>query len=263
VPRRFRGASLTVCRGVSPLSRLSAAFPSAVAAATLALLGGACAHPSSTPTPEATRAAVETVTVRDPDLEQRAAKAEMRLLEKDAQIEDLQTRLDEARREVVRALAKLETTASRAEAASAMAEAEIALQSLKVSGNQPPPPEAAQGRHLLDESTTEFNRPNYGGALYLANQAKALVAAGQSRLQSADRGTLRPGETPFVVPVPLQTVGKSYVREGPGGNFKIAYTVESGTALTGYSYINDWIRILDDAGRSGWISRSRVTKKTS
>src|SRR2546425_8259366 len=44
---------------------------------------------------------------------------------------DLQARLDEARQEVVRALAKLQTVASRAEAASAMAEAEIAVQSLR------------------------------------------------------------------------------------------------------------------------------------
>jgi SH3 domain-containing protein len=222
-------------------------------------------HPGGAPTPSAgsNRTAAETVTVRDPDLEQRAAKAEMRLLEKDAQIEDLLNRLEEARREVVRSLAKLETTASRAEAASAMAEAEIAVQSVKGAGGVSPPLEAAQSRHLLDESTAEFNKQNYGGALYLANQAKSVAAAAQGRLQNVDRGAPRAGETPFVVPVPLQAVGRSNVREGPGANFKIAYTVESGAALTGYSYMSDWIRVVDDSGRSGWISRSRVAAQKS
>ena len=222
-------------------------------------------HTGGAPTPsgDSNRAAVETVTVRDPDLEQRAAKAEMRLLEKDAQIEDLLNRLEEARREVVRSLAKLETTASRAEAASAMAEAEIAAQSLKGAGGASPPLEAVQARHLLDESSTEFNKGNYGGALYLANQAKSVAALGQGRLQTVDRGTLRAGETPFAVPVPLQAVGRSNVREGPGANFKIAYTVELGAALTGYSYMSDWIRVVDDSGRSGWISRTRVAAQKS
>lgn len=249
--------------GEVPLSRLPPRSLFATAAVVALLSGLACGHPSGTPTPESGRAAVETVTVRDPDLEQRAAKSEMRLLEKDAQIDDLQTRLEEARREVVRSLAKLETTASRAEAASAMAEAEIAIQSLRGTGGLPTPPEAAQCRALLDESTTEFNKQNYGGALYLANQSKALAAAGKGRIPNADRGTLRPGETPFIVPVPLQASGRSNVREGPGANFKITYTVEANAGLTGYSYMNDWIRVVDDSGRGGWIARSRVVKKSS
>jgi len=144
-----------------------------------------------------------------------------------------------------------------------MAEAEIAIQSLRGTGGLPTPPEAAQCRTLLDESTTEFNKQNYGGALYLANQSKALAAAGKGRIQNADRGTLRPGETPFIVPVPLQASGRSNVREGPGANFKITFTVEANAGLTGYSYISDWIRVVDDSGRGGWIARSRVVKKSS
>src|SRR5512133_1887410 len=49
---------------------------------------------------------------RDPELERRVARLEMRLLEREAQVEDLQSRLDDARAEVVRAMAKLRTVAS-------------------------------------------------------------------------------------------------------------------------------------------------------
>ena len=71
-------------------------------------------------------------------LEQRVARLELLVAERDAQVEDLQARLDEARQEVVRALAKLQTVASRAEAASAIAEAEIAVQALRAAtGTQP------------------------------------------------------------------------------------------------------------------------------
>src|SRR2546422_9689182 len=68
----------------------------------------------------------------------RVARLGLLVAERDAQVEDLQARLDEARQEVVRALAKLQTVASRAEAASAIAEAEIAVQALRAAtGTQP------------------------------------------------------------------------------------------------------------------------------
>jgi uncharacterized coiled-coil protein SlyX len=76
----------------------------------------------------------DTVRIHDVELEQRAQRLELALLERDAQIEELQTRLDETRQEVVRAMAKLQTLATKAEAASGLAEAEVAVQSLKTAG---------------------------------------------------------------------------------------------------------------------------------
>src|SRR4051812_12870750 len=83
---------------------------------------GCASHPadgqSKKVKPKSTKVAVETVTVRDPDNDRRVTRLELRLMERDAQIVDLQTHLDDARQEVVRAMAKLQTIASRAEAAS-------------------------------------------------------------------------------------------------------------------------------------------------
>ena len=135
------------------------------------------------------------------------SRLELALLEKTAQVEELQGQLDEAREEVVRAMAKLQTLASRAEAASGMAEAEVALQPLKARSAQQTAPEATQAARLLREASTEFSQENYGGALYLATQAKALAAAGTGRLSARDRSADRPGEKPFAVPVPLKAIG--------------------------------------------------------
>src|SRR2546429_435379 len=92
-----------------------------------------------------------------------------------------------ARQEVVRTLAKLQTVASRAEAASAMAEAEIAVQSLRAAtGAQPAgSSDVAQAGTLLQQGSAEFAKQNYGGALYLANQAKNLAGLGRRRLGGA------------------------------------------------------------------------------
>jgi len=203
----------------------------------------------------------DTLVIRDPDLERRIGRIELHLMERDAQVADLQMRLDDAREEVVRTLSKLQTVASRAEAASGMAEAELALQSLRRTESQLLPQELAQVTRLVQQSTAEFNKQNYGGALYLAGQAKGLARSFTGRLVDANPRISREGETPFALPIRLKTTSRGNVREGPGTNFAIAYGVEPGLPLIGYSYVDEWIRIGDENGRSGWIFRPLVSRR--
>lgn len=218
--------------------------------------------PAPAPTAAPVRVVTETVSVRDHDLAQRAARQDLLLLDKDAQIEDLQTQLDEARREVLRSMAKVQTLASRAEAASAMAEAEIALQSLRRSAGDQAAPEVAKAAKLLQDATNEFNRQRYGGALWLANQAKNQAGLGRSRFSGADPGALRPGEQLFAVPLRLQTVGRSKLREGPGTGYRTLATFEGGKPLTGFSYVDQWMRVADDSGHTGWVFYNLVRKRS-
>jgi hypothetical protein len=225
------------------------------------LLSAACSasNPNSSARPSGRRVGRGTV-ADDAELERRIAELELRLLEKEAQVEELQSRLDDTRGEVVRTMAKLQTVASRAEAASGMAEAEIALQSLKASvGHQSP--EVAQVTTLVRQSSAEFNKQNYGGALYLAGQAKALAGGSRGRMAGGNTGASRAGETPFAVPLRLKSTGRGNVREGPGTRYDVAFSLDGGIPLTGYSYVDEWIRVSDDSGRSGWIFRSLVTRR--
>jgi uncharacterized protein YraI len=200
----------------------------------------------------------DTVTVRDPDLDKRVTRLELQLLARDAQIEDLQTRLEDTRAEVVRAMAKLQSMASRAQAASAMAEAEVALQTMK-SGVSADPPEAAQVTSLVRQSAAAFDKANYGGALYLANQAKTVASSYRGRL-GVNREGARPGETLFAVPIKLKTTSRGNVREGPGTNFAVSFTADPGSSIIGYSYADEWVRISDDGGRTGWIHQTLVAR---
>jgi hypothetical protein len=230
-----------------------------------ALLSSACspAKPASAPTrvapKKAPRVVRDTLIVKDPELERRVARLELRLLEKQAQVEDLQSRLEETRAEVVRAMAKLRTGASRAEAASGMAEAEVALQSLRSSA-APQVPEAAQVTMLVRQSAAEFDNQNYGGALYLATQAKALASSYRGHVAEGSREGSRPGESPFALPIRLRVASRGNIREGPGTGFAVTFAVESGTVLTGLSYVDEWIRVSDESGRGGWIFRTLVAR---
>lgn len=225
----------------------SAAYRACLLIAAGTLLS-ACAAKTPQGTPGAARIAA------DPELERRVTRLELQLLEKEAQIQELQASLDDARQEVVRAMAKLQTLASRAEAASAIAEAEVALQSLRAAAGSEP----ARVRQLLEHSAREFDGGNYGGALYLANQAKSLVRTARGGLLSGQRGSLRQGEVLFAVPLRLQALSRANVREGPGLDFKVLFTVEPGTPLVGHSNVEDWVRVSDETGRGGWVFHTLV-----
>ena len=225
------------------------------------LTGCASKTPETTPAPKPVAARRPTLSpTAKTELDRRIARLELALMDKEAQVDDLQARLDETRQEVVRAMAKLQTLATRAEAASGMAEAELALQPLKVAAPQSSP-EAAQAKRLLGQSSAEFGKENYGGALYLANQAKAVATAGRGRLSGNERATERPGETAFGLPIPLKAVSGGNVREGPGLGARVTYSVQPGDSLIGYSYADEWIRISDADGRGGWIFRNLVERR--
>jgi len=235
----------------------------------VALLGVACKphRPGNVPPVRSSRDSVRVpVPSRDTALENRAARLELRVLEQEAQVDALQSRLDDARREVVRAMAKLQSLATRAEAASGMAEAEIALQALRTNGGangSQLSPELLQGNELLQLAGSEFDKQNYAGALYLATEAKNAAAAGQGRVRGDDPGSgaSRKGETPFALPLRLQTTGRANVREGPGAGFKVSFTLETGTPLIAYSYVDQWVRVRDEADRGGWIHQTLVGRR--
>jgi Bacterial SH3 domain len=213
-----------------------------------------------------TVAMVDTVRVETPspanaDLEDRVARLQIQVLEKNVQLAELQDQLEATRLELVRNMARLSTQATRAEAASGMAEAEIALRALRTAEGGEALPELAQANDLFQQSSTEFNGENYGGALYLATQARTLVRSGQARLRSVSGGGLREGESMFARPVPLKTTGRSNVRSGPGLDFDVKFTLESAASVVGQSYTSQWVRVVDDSGREGWIFQSLVSPR--
>ena len=194
-------------------------------------------------------------------LRHQVTELEFRLLEKEVQVAEIQEKLADAIQEVVRANAKLHSVESRAEAASTIAEAEVALRAVHGAvGSDARGPEIDQAEQLLEMSATEFDNENYGGSLYLSNQAKSLIALAQGRLTDENLPVLA-GEVLFAVPLPLQVTATSNVREGPGTNFKVLFVLSKGTSLVGQAYKDQWVRIRDDEGRAGWIYYTLVKSR--
>jgi hypothetical protein len=169
--------------------------------------------------------------------------------------------LDEAVQEVVRAKAKLRTIESRAEAASTMAEAEIAIRATQKSlaagsGNHRENLKRAQD--FLKMSTREFKNQNYAGALYLAGQARSHINAIQINRAQGATAAVQPGETAFSQPLPLKVVKRCNFRRTPDLKGSVIAVLEAGTMIVGFAHKDNWIRIQTENGHSGWVYQTLV-----
>ena len=226
------------------------------------LVVAACSSAAtSSPTPTSAPVRVVIDTMATAVLNQQIEELELQLLERDMQLGSLEEKLDDARGAIVRAMARAPAVASRAEAASAIAEAEIELESLAARDGASGMPEIDQARDLLELGKAAHVAENYGGARYFGNQARSLARSGGIRLDKTRSGARRDGEALFALPLPLRATSRSNIREGPGLNFKILYTVEIDTPLLGYSYVDQWIWVVGDEQRSGWIFRTLASRR--
>ena len=254
---------------------------------TLVLLGMigllACAHqPEPVLTPDCTKEELEALKVEISALQESIeeykqqqltlkmtiSNLQIQLLEKEALTTELerhsleqQKRFDDAVVEVVRAKAKLRSLESKADAASTIAETEIAVKALKnrVPDKQESMTEITKAEKLLEMSSGEFKRQNFGGALYLASQAKAQIRMGRLMLSDEKNIDFLEGEVLFVQPLPLLVTKNSNLRSGPDLDHKIMASLKEGDMVIGYSYKGNWVRIETADKKSGWIFQSLVS----
>lgn len=197
------------------------------------------------------------------DLQQRARDLELNLIERESEIQDLKKRLGDQQRsldgaiqDVVRAKAKLLSLESRAEAASQIAETEVALKSLADSGRGASDPEFARIRQLIEMSGKEFEKENFGGALYLAIQAKGRIQSAQTRERAYPPAG---GEVVFAAPLPLKVIKRSNVREQADIASAVLVKLQVGTSVTGYSHLGEWVRVECGDGTRGWVHQSLLS----
>lgn len=198
----------------------------------------------------------DTVVVENPLLQVRLERLELNLLEREAEIDELRRKLTTTQEELVRVLARLQQTASRAEAASVLAEAEVGVRSLGARA-----PEAAEAKRLLDLAKQEFDRQNYGGAAYLGTQARNVARAASSRRSSPEAGAAGGDQVFFLVPLGFKTLARVNAQEAPGSASKTLFTLETGERVRGYSYAQRWVYVRDDGGRGGWVPYSALGRQ--
>lgn len=202
------------------------------------------------------------------ELNSMISKSSLRLLEFESltkelerRVESQQQRLEAAIVEVVRTKSKLRSIESKAEAASTLAEAEIAMKEFKgrISGlDKSASEELVAVDQLLKMSAAAFKDQNYGGALYLANQSKTRVRAIHTLQNKIPEGAVASGETAFSKPLTLKVLKKSNIRQGPGLKENVIVLLDPGVLVTGYGYKDSWVRVETQGGTVGWIFRELI-----
>lgn len=202
------------------------------------------------------------------ELRERAVRAELSLMERDAEIRQLEQRLeaqqkmlDETIEEIVRAKGRLRGMENKAQAASQLAEAEIALKALEDLPGGSEVPEYGRAAELIESGTREFAKENYGGAIYLGNQAKTLISLAQARIGDRRRTERSEDEVSFQAPLPLAVSVNTNVRAGPGLDHQVITTLRGSSQVLGYSYRGEWVRVTLEDGREGWIHQTLLKSR--
>lgn len=190
---------------------------------------------------------------------QEIARLQQTLAEKDAEIENLHAQknvqaevLTQTTGEVARAEVKLRRLATQADAASHLAEVEVALQGLWAQTHTPhAAAQLVQSQRILDAGGVSFARGDYAAAVELAAQSRELIDMVTGRKSAAAaRGAV---EVPFQVPVALRTRIDSNLREQPGRAAAVLAVLPEGTPLQALAYRGEWLRVRTTDGRTGWV----------
>jgi hypothetical protein len=196
------------------------------------------------------------------DLEEKLARQQLQLFEKDAELRALNQKLEAAILEVVRAMAKLRGLSGRAEAASNLAETEIALKSVPSDpALRPKETDLRQAQQLVTMATEEFKKQNYDGTVYLTSQVKMLIKPRTDRPVRGAETRNTDGELTLASSLALRATNRSNVREGPGPASKILFVVEKGAVLSAMAYNGVWVRVKTDDGRAGWVHYSMLDQR--
>lgn len=201
-------------------------------------------------------------------LEKEVVSLNMKVLEYEVVISDLkermeghQQRLEAAIIEVVRTKARLRSLESKAEAASTIAEAEIAVNAMKkdaVSMDEVVMEEIAAAENLLKMSVSEFKGSNFGGALFLANQAKGQVRTLQLRRKGGLEKSPVEDKREFSSPLLLKVLTNCNLRKGPGLDNEVVGKLGKDAWVTGFAYSGRWLRVETAEGNVGWLFQPLV-----
>jgi hypothetical protein len=183
------------------------------------------------------------------------------LAEKDAYIRSQQARqqdqpkpVQETPPQAAPVQIKLQRLATRPAAASAIAEAEVFMESLKqataVNGEELL---QSQAQRFLQAATASFSEDNYAAAMDRAAQARELVEmVRNNRTRKADQTVL------LQTPLPLRATANSNLRQNPNLKSAVLGVLKKDSILTAEAYQGEWLKVQTAEGEAGWVLNTLV-----
>jgi hypothetical protein len=232
-----------------------------------AALGGCASGPPPPDLPDIPVAGISPTACASCDEQKREiARLRQDVADRDAELRNLRVSqreqvkvIQESTREVTRAKVKLRRLATQAEAASYIAEVEVALESLRAAqGVTAKAPLLDVAQAMIASSAAPFAEADYEAAKDRAAQAEQLVAAiANSRPPSRSRPWV-PGEVLLQMPIPLRVTDESRLLRQPRRGARVTEELGKDRLVVARAYKGNWLRVDTEYGRSGWIEQSRL-----
>lgn len=167
--------------------------------------------------------------------------------------------LRQSTQEVTRAKVRLRRLATRADAASYVAEVEVAMDSLRSSfGAASRVPLVVLAQDILESTAAPFVQGDYGVTMDRVAQAEQLITlVAHYRLRSRSRPPV-PGEVPLQVAIPLKVTSDSRLRRQPRGKAPVVGILKKNSPLVAHAYKGSWMLVKTEDGRSGWVDQVRL-----
>jgi len=167
--------------------------------------------------------------------------------------------LQESTREVTRAKVKLRRLATQADAASYIAEVEVAMVSLRSSsGATSKVPLIVLAQGILESTATPFAQGDYGVAIDRAAQAEQLIGlvANDQVRPALRRG--ESGDVPLLIAIPLKATVNTNLRRKPLRKASVVGALKKDARLVAHTYKGGWLQVETEDGRSGWVNQTEL-----
>jgi len=191
------------------------------------------------------------------ELDQRdseVAKLQLKLLEKQAEINQHVLSQQYAIQEVVRTKAKLRSHSSKAEAVANMAEVKMVLKAVAAGPtNEQQRRVVRQAERMLAMSNEALEEGNIDGASYLSNRAHQLVQPIRERQRDQKRSEKSGAEVVFASPLIMTVLKRCNVRMAPDIKEAVLFRLDSGASVKALAYVENWVRIEDESKDRGWV----------
>lgn len=195
------------------------------------------------------------------------ARLRQELASREAELRDLRSSqreqaktVQETTREVTRAKARMRRLATQADAASYLAEVEVALKTARSSASASQSPLLALAQAFVDAAAAPFAQGDYAAAMDRAAQAEQLVAAAYEGTPAASRSRVT-GEVLLQVSIPLKAKGESHLRREPQPRAPVVAAVKKDTALVAHAYKGTWMRVETESGKFGWMPQGELSAR--
>jgi hypothetical protein len=186
-------------------------------------------------------------------LKQLLAEKEALILSQQAHQQEQARELQATTRQATRAQVKLSRLATQPDAASTLAEVEVAMETLKSSKTTAPQQALqTQAQRLLDAANTAYAKGDFAMAVDRATQSREIIDMVKGHRTGKASSTHRVTVT-FQAPLPLRTRIDSNLRQLPRGNAPILSVLKKDSALMALAYRGDWLRIKTEDGHTGWV----------